>query len=113
MDASMTDIASPKITWDGKAWHVSLPVDDGRTIDARWESSVTHVIRIREKGSVPWGPGFESPLPTCTFVDLEPGVVYEVEIRAKTADGEGDPLTITINTNETDDRGNVIPFPKG
>ena len=112
MGASMTDTRSPTITWDGKTWHASLPVDDGQTIDARWELSVTYVIRIREKGPGPWGPGFETPLATCTFVDLEPGVEYEVEIRPKTADGEGDPLPMTVNTNETGDKGNVIPFPK-
>ncbi len=48
----------------------------------------------------------------CTFVDLKPGIEYEVEIRPKTADGEGDPLPITVHTNETGDKGNVIPFPK-
>ncbi len=112
MGATMSGTGTPKIAWDGKAWHVSLRTDDGAVIDARWESSVTYVIRIREKGADPWGPGFETPLPTCTFVDLKPGIEYEVEIRPKTADGEGDPLPATVHTNDSRDRGNVIPFPK-
>ncbi len=103
---------APRISWDGKTWHATLPTGDGRTLDARWDCDVTYVVRIREKGADSWGPGFETPLPVCTFVDLRPGIEYEVEIRPKNADGIGDPLPVSVDTNETGDTGNVIPFPK-
>ena len=36
MDATATNVVTPKITWDGKSWYASLPVDDAELIDMRW-----------------------------------------------------------------------------
>ena len=103
---------NPQISWDGKAWQASLPVGDGKVIEARWEPGCTYVIRIREQGSGEWSIGFETPIPRCTFVGLKPGTEYAVEVRTKNADGEGDASRITVRTNPTGDSSNVIPFPK-
>ncbi len=35
MDATMSDVGTPKITWDAKSSSASLPVDDAETIDVR------------------------------------------------------------------------------
>ena len=79
----------PEIKWDGKTWHVTLPVEHGQVLEAKWEPGHTYIVRIREVASGPWSFGFQTPIPTCTFVDLKPDTEYEVQVRAKTAAGEG------------------------
>ncbi len=71
-----------------------------------------YVIRIREAGTTDWGFSFETPIPTCTFVDLEPDIEYELQVRAKTPAGEGEPAYIKMRTNPAGAAINIVPFPK-
>lgn len=48
-------------------WDVSLPVTDGRALNATWEPGLTYVTRIREVGTKEWSVGFETPIPACSF----------------------------------------------
>ena len=75
----------PDIRWDGKTWFVSLPVEHGKVLEGKWEPGLTYVIRVREAGSEHWSFGFETPIPSCTFVDLTPDTDYELQVRAKNA----------------------------
>lgn len=104
--------ANPRITWEDNTWSVSLPMDDGRLLNARWQPALTYVIRIREAGTEPWSFGFETPIPGCTFVDLKPDTEYELQVRTRNAAGEGEPASFRIRTNRSGHAGNVIPFPK-
>ena len=66
---------NPDIKWDGKTWFVTLPVEDGKVLEAKSEPGLTYVIRIRQRGTdQSWSFGFETPIPSCTFVDLKPDV---------------------------------------
>lgn len=104
---------NPEIKWDGKTWFVTLPVDDGKVLDAKWEPGLTYVIRIRERGADrPWSFGFETPIPGCTFVDLKPDTEYELQIRAKDAAGEGPPTCLAMRTDPAGGSSNIIPFPQ-
>ena len=103
--------AKPRIEWKDNQWSVTLPLDDGRAVNATWEPSVTYVVRIREEGAEEWSFGFETPLATFTFIDLKPDTEYEVQVRSKNAAGEGPPAFFTIRTDPAGDAGNVIPFP--
>ena len=102
----------PKIKWDGKTWHVTLPVERDRLLEAKWEPGHTYIVRIREVASGPWSFGFQTPIPTCTFVDLKPDTEYEVQVRAKTAAGEGEPACLRMRTDPAGAATNVVPFPK-
>ena len=102
----------PDIEWDGSKWSVMLPVEQGKVLNAEWEPGLTYVIRIREAGSQDWSFGFETPIRSLTFVDLKPDTDYEVQVRAKTAAGEGTPALLTMRTNPTGHTGNIIPFPQ-
>ena len=102
----------PEIQWDGKTWLVTLPVENGKVLEAKWEPGLTYVIRIREAGTQDWSFGFETPIATCTFVDLKPDTEYELQVRAKNAAGEGAPSYLTMRTNPAGGSSNIIPFPK-
>lgn len=104
--------AKPEITWDGKTWSVILPLEDGRTLEAKWSPGVTYVVRIREAGTEQWSFGLETPVKSFTFSDLRPDTEYEVQVRRKTAAGEGEAACIRLRTGPAGDSGNVIPFPK-
>ena len=104
--------ASPEIKWEDKTWFVTLPMEDGKVINAKWQPAITYVIRIREAGTQHWSFGFATPIPGCTFVDLKPDTEYELQVRTRNAAGEGDPASFHIRTNRTGHAGNVIPFPK-
>ena len=54
---------TPAIKWDGKTWFVTLPVEDGKALEAKWEPGLTYVVRIREVGTEAWSFGFETPVP--------------------------------------------------
>ena len=88
----------PQLAWDGDMIRVSLPDNLGRTIETRWSPSVTSVIRIREKGTASWSPGFETPFNMCTFVGLNPDTEYEVQLTHKNEAGESEPVASTIKT---------------
>ena len=102
----------PSIQWDGKSWFVALPVEDGKVVEARWTPGITHVVRIRERGTEEWSFGFETPVTGCTFTGLKPDTEYELEVRSKNAHGESAPSCLTIRTDPEGGIANVIPFPK-
>ena len=55
---------NPDIKWDGKTWFVTLPVEDGKVLEAKSEPGLTYVIRIRQRGTdQSWSFGFETPIP--------------------------------------------------
>ncbi|MXX89641.1 MAG: fibronectin type III domain-containing protein [Boseongicola sp. SB0677_bin_26] len=104
---------SPKVAWNEGAWSVRLPVDEGRqVVEATWRPGVTHVVRIREAGREDWSFGFETPLTSFTFVDLRPDTEYEVQVRTRTASGEGEPAFLTLRTGPEGEADNVVPFPR-
>ena len=103
---------TPEIKWDGKTWFVTLPVEHGKVLEAKWEPGLTYVIRIREAGTEAWSFGCEIPIATCTFVDLKPDTEYEFQVRAKNAAGEGKPSYLTMRTNPAGSSSNIVPFPK-
>ena len=102
----------PSVAWDGRGMQVRLPDNEGSVIEASWQVSVTNVVRIRKAGTEVWSVGFETPLTHCQFSGLAPDTEYEVEIRAKTAAGEGEPAHAKFRTRPDGAAGNVIPFPK-
>ena len=104
---------SPRIQWDGATWSVSLPLPDGKVVDASWNPGLTYVVRIREAApDKVWSFGFETPLTHISFVDLQPDTEYEVQVRPKNAAGEGEPQLFRMRTSPTGQTDNVIPFPK-
>ena len=103
---------SPEIKWDGKTWFVTLSVEHGKVLEAKWDPGLTYVIRIREVGSPDWSFGFETPVPSCAFVDLKPDTEYEKQFRAKNSAGEGTPAHLRVRTDPVGASTNIIPFPK-
>ena len=105
--------SGPEIKWDGKTWFVTLPVEHGKLLEAKWEPGFTYVVRIREAGTGgPWSFGFATPIAGCTFVDLKPDTEYEVQVRAKNAAGEGEPAYLRMRTDPVGAANNIVPFPK-
>ena len=94
--SSRTD--NPQLTWDGEMISVSLPDKLGRTLEARWNPTVTSVVRIRESGTEAWSPGFETPFNKCSFVDLKPDTEYDVQVTHKNNVGESEPAITSIKT---------------
>ena len=101
---------SPQIKWEDNEWSITLPLEDGRILNASWKPGMTYVIRIREAGEPDWSFGFETPITSFTFVDLKPDTEYELQVRTKNAAGEGNPAFFSIRTDPTGDSGNVVPF---
>ena len=104
--------ANPRIAWEEGTWHVKLPLEDGRVVDAKWKPNATYVVRIREARIEDWSFGFESPITSFTFVDLKPDTEYVFQVRTKTAAGEGPPSFFNVRTGPEGNSGNVVPFPK-
>ena len=99
MDQQMSSRTEfPKLMWDGEEIYVSLPDKLGRIIEARWNPSITSVVRIRESGTEAWSPGFETPFNKCSFVDLKPNTKYDVQVTHKNDVGESEPAITSINT---------------
>ena len=99
MDQQMSSrTEDPQLKWDGETIFVSLPDKLGRTIEARWNPTVTSVVRIRESGTESWSPGFETPFNRCSFVDLRPDTEYDVQVTHKNDAGESDPAITSIKT---------------
>ena len=100
MDQQMSNrTENPLLKWDGEMISVSLPDKLGRTLEARWNPTVTSVVRIREAGTVAWSPGFETPFNMCSFVDLKPDTEYDLQVTHKNDAGESEPAISTINTD--------------
>ena len=54
----------PQVRYEGETWHVTLPPDDGKAIDATWRLPRACVVRIGEAGTDrPWSFGFRTPWP--------------------------------------------------
>lgn len=104
--------ANPQVNWDGKTLAVTLPMQHGGLVEAKWEPSYTFVVHIREAGASEWSFGFETPLMGCTFADLKPDTEYEMQVRIKHAKGLGEPAQLKMRTSPTGETGNVVPFPK-
>ena len=104
--------ANPEVKWEDGTWFVTLPVESGKVVEASWKPDKTWVVRIREGGAEHWSFGFETLATSFTFLDLKPGTEYEVQVRARTAAGEGPPTSLRIRTGPAGDSGIVIPFPK-
>lgn len=94
---------TPPIVWDSKSGlfriRLTLPpvvpqtkAKGVKVIDVEMKPSVTYVVRIRKHGSESWGVGFETPLTTFRFTDLEPRTMYEVKMTVKNESGEGKPV---------------------
>ena len=103
---------SPSIKWEDNEWSIAIPLEDGRLLNASWKPGVTYVVRIREAASQEWSFGFETPIPTVTFVDLKPDTEYELQVRTKNAAGEGAPAFFRIRTDPAGGSGNIVPFPR-
>ena len=103
--------ANPRIEWQDNQWSVTLPLDDGRVVNATWTPGMTYVVRIREAGAEEWSFGFETPITSFTFIDLKPDTEYEVQVRSRSAAGEGPPAFFNVRTDPAGGAGNVIPFP--
>ena len=108
---SRQESANPRIEWKDNQWSVTLPLDDGRVINATWKPSMTHVVRIREAAADEWSFRFETPITSFTFIDLKADTEYEVQVRSKNAAGERPPAFFKIRTDPAGGAGNVIPFP--
>lgn len=101
----------PQIKWDGKEFFVTLPLEKGEALDAKWNPGLTYVVRVREVGEEEWSIGFETPLTSCTVVDLKPDTDYEMQVRAKNAAREGKPAILKARTSPHGEFGNIAPFP--
>ena len=95
----------PPVSWDGnaKTFHIALSglkgLGNKDTLEAEWKPPVIYVVRIREADGGRWSFGFETPLTTCGFVNLNPDTEYEVEVRAKNSSGESEPALFKVRTN--------------
>ena len=99
LDEQMSSrIENPRLLWDGEMISVSLPDKLGRTLEAKWNPTVTSVVRIRETGTEAWSPGFETPFNKCSFVDLKPDTEYDVQVTHKNDIGESEPAITSIKT---------------
>jgi len=90
---------NPVLRWDGEMISVSLPDKLGRVLEARWNPTVTSVVRIRESGTEAWSPGFETPFNMCSFVDLKPDTEYDVQVTHKNDVGESKPSISSMKTD--------------
>ena len=88
----------PKVEWKDATLSVSIPDKRGRVIGASWKPTVTSVVRIRPMGEEKWSVGFETPLNSCSFVGLEPGVEYDVKLTHKNAVGESEPVYMKMQS---------------
>ena len=105
MDQQMSSrTENPVLRWDGEMISVSLPDKLGRVLEARWNPTVTSVVRIRESGTEAWSPGFETPFNMCSFVDLKPDTEYDVQVTHKNDVGESKP---SISSMKTDPKSKV------
>ena len=91
-------VKGPVLSWIDEEIVVSLPRRLGRNLEAKWKPSLTTVIRIREAGTNDWRFGFETPLNTCSFVDLTPDTSYELALSQKNEQGESERRTEEFKT---------------
>ena len=95
------DPPKPPVVWNGKSYDICLPwpeVAKPPWVEVQVTPQVTYVVRVREAGTDKWLVGVETPLTSCTFVELKPNTEYEMEVRAKNEEGESDPAVVTCRT---------------
>ena len=90
---------NPVLEWDGETILVSLPMELGGAVAAKWSPKVTSVIRIRESNVADWSPGFEIPLNSCSFSGLKPDTDYDVQITHKNESGESESKIMSFRTD--------------
>lgn len=91
----------PPVAWNGESYEICLPwpnVPRRQWLEVEVKPKVTYVVRVRELGARQWLAGVETPLTTCTLVELKPNTDYEMEVRAKSVAGESDPAIVTCRT---------------
>ena len=71
-------------------------------VEARWKPQITYVVRIRKGGTDTWSYGFETPITSCDFTDLEPDTEYEISVQSKNDAGVSEPALTTFRTNPED-----------
>ena len=96
-------VKGPKapVRWNGTSYDICLPWPDvphQQWLEVVVTPQVTYVVRLRESGTDKWLVGVETPLTSCTFLQLKPNTEYEMEVRAKNADGETAPAVVTCRT---------------
>ena len=97
----MANVPKPPVAWNGKSYEICLPWPDVPRrpwLEVEVSLKVTYVVRVRELGREQWLVGVETPLTSCTLVELKPNTEYEMEVRAKSAAGESDPAVVTCRT---------------
>ena len=98
----MVKAPKPPVVWNGQAYAICLPwpseVSQREWLEVEVTPQVTYVVRVRESGTDEWLVGVETPLTSCTLVELKPNTEYEMEVRAKTAAGESEPAVVTCRT---------------
>ena len=93
------------VSWDANAKIFSIVLSGsgdtlvGHSVQATWKPPFTYVVRIRETNSGEWSFGYETPLTSCSFVDLKPDTDYEVEVRSKNDQGVSEPARIRVRTS--------------
>ena len=93
----------PPVQWNGRSFDICLPwpTDEQRQewLELEVTPQVTYVVRVRESGAEQWLVGVETPLTSCTLLDLKPDTEYEMEVRAKSERGESVPAVVTCRTD--------------
>ena len=99
---------SPPVSWDANTREFVIRLDglghsvEEPNVEARWKPQVTYVVRIRKAGTDSWSPGFETPMTSHDFTDLEPDTEYEVSIQSKNDAGVSEPVLTTFRTKPED-----------
>ena len=86
---------------------------DIRAVRTIWQPAFTCVVRIREAETELWSCVFATPVPACIFTDLKPDTEYELQVRTRTAAGEGEPALLGMRTNSAGTSDNIIPSRNG
>jgi len=103
----------PKVAWDGEGWHVTLPLQQGQVVEAKWKPLHIWVIRIREADCDDWGYGIETPIMSCRFVNLKPDTDYEFEVRLRDGGSGAEPIRKRFRTtSQKAEERKILPFPK-
>ena len=104
---------NPDIKWDGKTWFVTLPVEDGKVLEAKSEPGLTYVdphqatrhrpvleLRIRDPHSQ-----LHLRRPEARYGIRSPGPSQE---RRR----GGRATHLTMRTNPAGGSSNIVPFPR-
>ena len=93
-------MSDPEVKWVDGEIQVSLPQPGTENvIEASWVPPGTYIVKLRKVGEESWGPGFETPITGCRFVDLEPDTEYETQLVAKnSAELRSEPVVTRFKT---------------